>query len=95
MFPNTIVTSAEAPRVPAAPCFPLPIRFKNRVYLRRSQLDRYKAELQAFALGIAPVDPPPVEPDPFVPIKAAEKELGIGRRTIGRRIAESKALEDA
>jgi|SRR5271165_5394023 len=66
--------------------------FSNgRGYVRRSDLDRYKAELLAFALGVAPVAPPPIVPDPFVPLKQVCAELGVGRRTIGRRILESQA----
>jgi hypothetical protein len=74
---------------PISPHFPMPIRVNGRLYLRRSALDRHKAQLQAFALGVQPVEPPQIEPDAFVPMKAVEKELGVGRRTIGRRIAES------
>jgi hypothetical protein len=75
----------------STPRIPLPFRVNGRLYLRRSQLDRYKAELQAHALGVRPIYSPPVEPDPFIPLKAVETELGIGRRTIGRRIAEAQA----
>jgi hypothetical protein len=67
--------------------------FKGRGYMLRSALNQYKAELQAFALGVAPVyspDPDP-DPDPFVPLKQVAAELGVGRRTIGRRIVETRA----
>jgi hypothetical protein len=65
----------------------------GRGYVLRSELNRYKAELTAAALGVAPVYPPRVDPDPLVPLKAVCEELGVGRRTIGRRIAESRPSE--
>jgi hypothetical protein len=68
------------------PPFPSVMWLKGRGYIPRSALDLYKAELQAFALGVAPVKPPRVDPDPFVPLKAVSAELGLNRRTIGRRI---------
>jgi hypothetical protein len=77
------------------PRFPDVYSFKGRGYVLRSALNRYKAELQAFALGVAPVEPPRVDPDPFVPLKAVSAELGINRRAIGRRIFESRAQEAA
>ena len=61
----------------------------------RSALNQYKAELQAFSLGIAPVPPPAIDPDPLVPLKQVCAELGVGRRTIGRRIVKSQASEAA
>ncbi len=64
--------------------------FKGRGYVLRSALNQYKVELQAFSLGVAPVATPAPDPDPFVPLKQVAAELGIGRRTIGRRIAESR-----
>jgi hypothetical protein len=63
---------------------------KGRGYIHRSTLDAYKAELQGFALGVPPVYQPPIKPDPLVPLKQVCVELGVGRRTIGRCIAESK-----
>jgi hypothetical protein len=74
------------------PHFPNVTWLKNRGYVLRSDLDRYKAELQASALGVAPVYPPRLDPDPFIPLKSVSAELGVGRRTIGRRIAESRIV---
>jgi hypothetical protein len=73
------------------PQFPPVTFFKGRGYVLRSQLDQYKAEIQAFALGVRPPEPKIVEPDPFVPLKQVCAELGVGRRTIGRRIKEAEA----
>jgi len=72
------------------PRFPDVIWVKGRGYIPRSALDWYKAQLQAFALGVAPVKPPRIEPDPLVPLMAVGSELGVGRRTVGRRIAENQ-----
>jgi hypothetical protein len=74
-----------------APLFPTVVWMNGRGFVPRSDLDWYKAQLLAFAQGVAPVEPPRVDPDPFIPLKAVGAELGIGRRTVGRRIAESQA----
>ena len=63
---------------------------KGRGYVPRSRLEQYKAILIAQAQGVAPVEPPAPYPDQFVPLKQAGKELGVGRRTIGRRILEAR-----
>jgi len=81
---------AGSPRVPEAPKLPPVTFFKGRGYLLRSQLDQYKAALQAFALGVSLPEPRAVYPDPFVPLKQVCAELGVGRRTIGRRIKEAE-----
>jgi hypothetical protein len=78
----------------ALPRFPLVIWQKNRGYVPRSDLDTYKAALAAYALGVKPVQPVKIEPDPLVPLKQVAAELGVGRRTIGRRIAEAEAAAD-
>jgi hypothetical protein len=82
--------AAGSPSRPEAPKLPPVTFFKGRGYLLRSQLAQYKAELQAFALGVSPPDPKIVDPDPFVPLKQVCAELGVGRRTIGRRIKEAE-----
>jgi hypothetical protein len=84
---------AGKPRVPEAPKLPPVIFFRGRGYLLRSQLDLYKTQLQSFALGVTPPEPRIVYPDPFVPLKQVCAELGVGRRTVGRRIKEASASE--
>jgi hypothetical protein len=86
---TTFKSPADHPN--AEPRFPTAIVQKNRLYLRRSELEIYKCGLLAAALGVAPVSPQKVDPDHLVPLKAVCAELGLGRRTIGRRIAEAKA----
>jgi hypothetical protein len=71
--------------------FPNVVFLNGRGYVLRSDLNRYKAELLASALGVPSVEPPLVEPDPLVPLKVVSAELGVGCRTIGRRIDESQA----
>jgi hypothetical protein len=79
-------------RRPEPPKLPPVIFFKGRGYVLRSRLDHYKGELQAFALGVSAPEPKIVEPDPFVPLKQVCVELGVGRRTIGRRIKETESV---
>lgn len=81
------MSNATVARV--APRFPPVIWQKNRGYVLRSALDRYKAELQGAALRVAPVEPPSPDIDSLVPLRAVCHELGLGRRTIGRRVAEA------
>ncbi len=82
---ETISTAALKPRR-IEPRFPDVMFIKGRGYVLRSALNQYKAALQAFALGVQPVEPPTVDPDPLVPLKQVSVELGVGRRTVGRRI---------
>jgi hypothetical protein len=77
------------------PRFPQVHFLKGRGYVFRSALNQYKAELQGFALGVAPMAPHAIDPDPLVPLMRVAAELGVGRRTIGRRIVESQAAEAA
>jgi hypothetical protein len=87
--------TAGLARRPGPPKIPPVTFFKGRGYLLRSQLDQYKAEMLAFASGVNPPEPKIVGPDPFVPLKQVCAELGVGRRTIGRRIVEARASEAA
>jgi hypothetical protein len=88
------VCGANVPHRPKSR-FPDVLWQNGRGYILRSELDRYKTDLIAAALGVAPVYSPRVNPDPLVPLKAVSEELGVGRRTIGRRIAESRSPEAA
>ena len=93
--PSNLTSSRTAALQRSEPRFP-PVHFlKGRGYIFRSALNRYKAELQAFALGAEPVAPPSIDPDPLVPLMRVADELGVGRRTIGRRIVESQRPEGA
>jgi hypothetical protein len=65
--------------------FPTPVRQNGRIYFLRSSLEAHKRALA----GLPPVDFQGI--DALVPAPRAATELGVGRRTIGRRVAE---LED-
>jgi hypothetical protein len=75
------------------PDLPEPLRINGRVYYQRHKLEEYKQKLIARALGgesdgEQTTDPPTVIE--LVPAPQAARELGHSRRTLGRRIAESK-----
>jgi hypothetical protein len=76
----------------ALPPFPQVIYLNGRGYNWRSHLEHYKSQLVRQALGVRPEPPPTTrtEHDVLVPLKVAGAELGVGRRTIGRRIAEAR-----
>jgi hypothetical protein len=83
--------TAGLARRPEPPKLPPVTFFKGRGYVLRSALNAYKRELVAASLGAPPVYLPDPDPDPFVPLKQVCVELGVGRRTIGRRIKEASA----
>jgi hypothetical protein len=70
-----------------------PVDINNRVYFARHEFERYKRALLSLSLGTVatePVDefePAVVE---LVPAAQAARELGVHRRTLGRRIKASK-----
>ncbi len=90
--PATPARPANGPRRVelVKPRFPKVVTIKGRHYNPRSELERYKAELVAEALGVAPVYPPPPAVDSLVPSKIGAEEMGVGRRTYGRRMKEAK-----
>jgi hypothetical protein len=69
------------------PPFPTALDINGRPYFLRSQLEEYKQALIAWASGaqVASSDTKPAIEE-FVPAERAARELGVGRRTIGRRI---------
>jgi hypothetical protein len=77
------------------PPFPPVIYLNQRGYNWRSHLEHYKTQLVRHALGGQPEPLPLTRPeqDALVPLKITGFELGVGRRTIGRMIAENKTLE--
>ena len=71
------------------PMFPKAVRNNGRVYFLKSQVEDYKAALAGL---------PPKEfegPDIFLTAKQLALELGVGRRTVGRRIVEAEASSAA
>jgi hypothetical protein len=74
---------------PTQPKWPAMANINGRWYMSRDNLNRYKAELMASALGAEPAYPPADERNPLIPLKEVAAELGVGRRTIGTRMAEA------
>jgi hypothetical protein len=74
------------------PEFPPVITLNGPNYIWRSALEDYKARLTRHALGSRSPLPPPssTESDILVPFKVVSDELGVGRRTIGRRLKDSQ-----
>ncbi len=69
------------------PNFPSPTRINGRLYWERAEIENYKRAL----LGLPPAERgSTVE---LVPASVVGRECGIGRRTIGRRIAAGQREE--
>ena len=71
------------------PKFPTPVRQNGRMFFFRSHIEAYKRALA----GLPLVDFQGV--DSLVPALTVAAELGFGRRTLGRRIAELQTSEAA
>ena len=70
------------------PELPAPLDMSGRLYFQRSVIEHYKQSLIAWASGAQ--DPPvyiPPAVEEFVTAEQVARELGVTRRTIGRRIA--------
>jgi hypothetical protein len=59
------------------------------LFFWRSELEAYKRALA----GLPPKAPDLEVVDVLVPAAPAAAEFGVGRRTIGRRVAEAKQVE--
>jgi hypothetical protein len=73
-----------------------PVNVNGRVYFERQKLERYKRALLSQALGTVATEPAKeVEPAivELVPAARAARELGVHRRTLGRRIAAARGHE--
>jgi hypothetical protein len=69
--------------VPVSPEFPAPARFGGRLRFDAFDAERYKRE---FA-GLPALVRDPQQPIRFVDASAICRDLGINRRTLGRRVA--------
>lgn len=65
------------------PQFPELTRSNGRLYGERGAFENYKRALA----GLPPLELDPNRKIELVPAKQIAKELGFGRRTLGRRIA--------
>jgi len=77
------------------PDFPLPIRMRGRLFWRRSELEQYKRNLMAAAVGGVVTNLPVDQIETFVPAEQVAREFGFGRRTLGRRIAGRTSIAEA
>jgi hypothetical protein len=77
------------------PAFPPIFSIRGRNFGRRSDFNRYKAQLITAALGVDPVEPDPSDPDEFVPLGQIARELGVSRRTAGQRLREAQLAQAA
>ena len=66
--------------------FPTPVRINGRLYFHRQALENYKRAL----LGLSPLADGPHAKVEIVPAAEAAAEFGVGRRTLGRRIANRR-----
>jgi hypothetical protein len=75
------------------PQYPPVINYNGRLYQFESHLEWFLLAVEACSLG---QDWPPLPTkrpigDKLVPIREAAARLGVGRRTVGRRIKEAEA----
>lgn len=69
--------------------FPLIVQQKGRRFVRRRDAEKYKHELAGL-----PFRDETTAPDVLVPLREFASELGLCVRTLGRRIAESRAARE-
>lgn len=69
------------------------VTFNKRLF-RRSDVERYKAELIAFNMGKSVVYPDPPAIESFIALEQFAAELGISRRTLARLVSEKNGGPD-
>jgi hypothetical protein len=89
MSSSDFLDEASKMNSPTTPSWPPMANINGRWYVTRNDFNRYKAELLASALGAEPAYPPADDHNPLIPLKQVAAELGVGRRTIGTRMAEA------
>lgn len=79
------------------PPFPKPRRYNDRKFYSQAEVDHFKAQLQAQALGLSsPVEPAArVGPDTLVPHKVVAAQFGISTRTLDRWVEATAKAETA
>jgi hypothetical protein len=70
-----------------SPDFPTPTRIRGRLFFDRHVFENFKRQL----LGLEPLERDPKAVIELVPAGQAATELGRHRRTLGRRIVETRA----
>jgi hypothetical protein len=79
------------------PQYPPVVSYNGRLYQFESQIEWFLAAVEACSRG---QDWPPLPTkrpigDKLVPIREAAARLGVGRRTVGRRIKDAEAAAEA
>lgn len=78
------------------PDFPQTFELGGQKFVTRSALEHYKRTALAIALGAAPPAYEARDPEEFVPLTKASRELGVSRRTVGRRmVARASSTSEA
>ncbi len=73
------------------PEFPRPIRLRGRLFFDRFDVETYKRAL----IGLPALERNPKDTIEFVPAKRLKDEIGVNRRTLGRRVAGRVAFGEA
>jgi hypothetical protein len=68
------------------PEFPAPVKIRGRLYWARGRIEDYKRR----CLGLPPLNDDGPAATELVSAKQLSKEIGVGRRTIGRRVFETE-----
>jgi hypothetical protein len=78
---------------PEKVAFPPVIEIDGRLYFLRSHLEWFKAANMARSFGLEQPPFPTTRPpgDPLVSVAATAVELGVTRRTIGRKIRDQRS----
>ncbi len=72
------------------PEFPKPIRLRGRLFFDRHPVENYKRAL----LGLPPLERDPNKPIELLSAKQLKDEIGVNRRTLGRRVA-GRVIEES
>jgi hypothetical protein len=85
---KSMLNSGPAPK---PPLIPLPFEQNGRLFWSHNAIENHRAEIIAQSTGTSPNYPEPRDPDEWITAGEAGKRLGIGRRTLGRRIRSAQA----
>lgn len=72
------------------PEFPPTFEMGGRKFCARSMVEHHKRTIVALAMSAAPPEYEEPDVEEFVPVTQVAKELGVSRRTIGRRMANPR-----
>jgi hypothetical protein len=93
--PETLASSIkDEAHMSNLPEFPPTFELGGQKFVTRSALEHYKRTALAIALGAPLPAYEERDPEEFVPLTKASRELGVSRRTLGRRMV-ARATEPA